>query len=238
MMKSACLLTCATVLFSAGTAQAGSLSDPLIETPVTTLAVEDSKPWQGAYVGGALGYHFAGGDRVGIDPVASPSFSAGELDISGLAVSLRAGYRWQFNDFVVGSEIAVEGGQVEDDFTNGGYSGSTKLNHALSVRLKAGVASKFFDSFIYGTVGLSRAEFDYVVSGTGAGGPVSFNDTYSTNGYILGVGFERPLSDRWTLTGEYEYVNFGKDELTDGAGSTTIATPLFHTIKLGVNYNF
>ena len=237
MMKTASILSCLTALFAAGTAQAGSLEDPVI-TPVTPV-VEDPRPWQGAYVGGTLGYHFAGGDRVGIAPATGPSFSTGEeLNISGLAASLRAGYRWQFSDFVVGGEIAAEGGNVEDSFTGGGYSGSTTLNHALSVRLKAGYASTLFDSFIYGTIGLSRAEFDYVVSGSGGGGPVSFDDTYSTNGYILGVGFERPLSDRWTLTGEYEYVNFGTDELTDGAGNTTLATPLFHTLKLGVNYNF
>jgi len=235
MMKTASILTCATVLFSAGTALAGSLEDPVI-TPVTP-AIEDAKPWQGAYVGGTLGYHFAGGDRVGITPAIGPSYSTGEeLNISGPAISLRAGYRWQFNNFVVGGEVAAEAGSVEDSFSGGGYSGSTQMNHALSLRVKAGTASKLFNSFIYGTVGVARAEFDYVVSGGGA--PVSFDETYSTNGYILGVGFERPISDRWTMTGEYEYVNFGTDELTDGAGNTTLATPLFHTIKLGVNYNF
>ncbi|MCK0169785.1 outer membrane beta-barrel protein [Aliiroseovarius sp. S1123] len=237
MMKSVSLLACATTFFAVGTASAGSLNDPVI-TPVTP-AIEDPSPWQGAYVGGTLGYHFAGGDRIGLTPAIGPSFSTGEeLNIGGPALSLRAGYRWQFNDFVVGGEIAAEAGNVEDSFAGGGYSGSTKLNHALSLRLKAGVASKFFGSFIYGTVGLSRAEFDYVVSGSGGGGAVSFDETYSTNGYILGVGFERPLADRWTLTGDYEYVNFGTDELTDGGGTTTLATPLFHTIKLGVNYNF
>ncbi|WP_424939464.1 outer membrane protein [Aliiroseovarius sp. S253] len=235
MMKPASFLTAVTFLLIPGLSNAGSLNDPAVDAAVV---YEDLTPWEGAYVGGTIGYHFPGGDRVGIEPSVGAPFNLGDLDISGWNGSLRAGYRWQFADFIVGSELAVEGGYVEDTITNGNYRASTKLNHALSLRVKAGTIMPIFDSFVYATVGLSRAEFDYEVTGSGGNGPISFDETYSTNGYILGVGFERPISDRWTLTGEYEYVNFGKDELTDGAGNTTLATPLFHTLKLGLNYNF
>lgn len=235
MLKPASFLTAVAFLCLPGLAHAGSLSEPKVEAPVV---YKDLTPWDGAYIGGTIGYHVPGGDRVGIETSAGATFSLGDLDIDGWTGSLRAGYRWQFADFVVGSEIALEGGKVEDAFTNGNYRASTKLNHALSLRVKAGAVMPIFDSFVYGTVGVSRAEFDYSVTGSGGNGPVSLDETYATNGYILGVGFERPISDRWTLTGEYEYVNYGSDELTDRAGNSTKATPLFHTLKLGLNYNF
>ncbi|SPF75693.1 hypothetical protein ALP8811_00686 [Aliiroseovarius pelagivivens] len=238
MMKSASLVTCLTVLIATGHAHAGSLHDPVIETPVTAFAVEDLKPWHGAYIGGTIGHHFSGGDQVGIDPTSGSSFDVGDFDISGWTGSLRAGYRWQFSSFVIGGELAVEGGPVEDAFRNGDVRGSTKLNHALSFRVKAGSVWRVWDSFVYGTVGVTRAEFDYNVTSNNPIRPLAIDETYSTNGYILGLGFERPISDRWTLTGEYEYTNFGTDKLTGGNGNSTLATPLFHTVKLGVNYNF
>lgn len=235
MMKPASFLTAIALLCLPAPATAGSLNDPVADAPVV---YEDLTPWQGAYVGATVGYNFSGGDRVGVVPSTGNAFSLGNLDIDGWKGSLRAGYRWQFGSLVMGSEIAFEGGDVEDSFTNGAYQASTKLNHALSLRMKAGSVVQIFDSYVYGILGLTRAEFDYAVTGTGGNGPVSFDETYATNGYILGVGFERPISDQWTLTGEYEYINFGSDKLTDGSGNTTKATPLFHTVKLGLNYNF
>jgi outer membrane immunogenic protein len=235
MKKPFSFLTVIPVLCLPALAIAGSLSDPTANAPV---AYEELSPWQGTYVGATAGYSFGGGDRIGVMPSAGNAFGLGNLDLEGWNGSLRAGYRWQIGKLVMGSEIALEGGGVEDSFTNGAYQASTKLNHALSLRMKAGAVVQIFDSYVYGIVGLTRGEFDYAITGTGGNGALSFDETYATNGYILGVGFERQISDQWTLTGEYEYVNFGSDNLTDGSGNTTKATPLFHTVKLGLNYNF
>lgn len=238
MNKIAKCFICVSVLSAPAAAVAGSFDGSPTNDPVLLQDYADPLPWQGLYVGVTAGYNFSGGDRIGVEPPSGTQFLLGDFENHGWSGSLRAGYRWQFINFVVGSEIAIEGGQVGDAFVNAGYQGSTQLNHALSLRMKAGYVVPIFDSFVYGTVGLSRAEFDYAVEGTGANGPVSFNETYATNGYILGVGFERPISDKWTFTGEYEYINYGKDALTDGAGNVTLATPLFHTLKLGLNYTF
>ncbi|SMR83235.1 outer membrane immunogenic protein [Aliiroseovarius halocynthiae] len=238
MMKAASIFTALSSLIISGAAQAGNLQDPTVEAPVEVIPYEDPHPWQGAYVGATLGYVLPGDDRIGITSRSGAGFGLGNLHIGGKMAGLRAGYRWQLAQFVFGPELSYEAGPVEDAFVNGNSGAYTELNHAMSLRLKAGSVWKVFNSFVYGTVGFSRAEFDYVVAGNPIQGPVAFNETYSTNGYILGLGFERPISDRLTVTGEYEYTNFGKDELTDSFGNTTLATPLFHTFKLGVNYNF
>lgn len=238
MKKISTALACMSLISTPMLATAGSQDRSSVKDPVLLQDFADPLPWQGGYVGATLGYNLSGGDDIGVKPPSAARFALGDFENSGWSGSLRAGYRWQFDTFVAGSEIAIEGGNVEDTFSNAGYQGSTQLNHALSVRMKAGYVWPVFDSFVYGIAGLSRAEFDYTVGGSGANGPVSFDETFAANGYILGVGFERPLSDRWTLTGEYEYMNYGTTELSDSAGNTTVATPLFHSLKLGVNYNF
>ncbi len=231
-------LASVSVLLAPHVAMAGSLSDPVIETPVETIATDWRPFWEGAYIGGTLGYNFSGGDRIGVTQTSGGQFNLGEYENSGWAGSLRAGYRWQLDRWVFGPEIAIEGGQVEDTFTSAGYSGTTTLNHAMSLRLKAGYVWPVLNSIVYGTVGVSRAEFDYSVMGAGSSGPLAINQTYATNGYILGVGIEQPLTKRLSITGEYEFMNYGKDTLSDGLGNTTIATPLFHSVKVGLNLRF
>ncbi|GHE90085.1 outer membrane protein [Aliiroseovarius zhejiangensis] len=231
-------LAALTLIFFSQAALAGSLSDPVIETPVDRIVVDNRPYWEGAYVGATLGYDFSGGDRIGITQASGNRFTLGTYENSGWAGSLRAGYRWQVDRWVFGPELAIEGGMIEDSFAARGYRGTTTMNHALSLRLKAGYVWPVLNSIVYGTVGVSRAEFDYSVLGSGSAGPIAINDTYTTNGYILGVGIEQPLTKRLSLTGEYEYMNYGKDMLSDGLGNDTLATPLFHSVKLGLNLRF
>ena len=46
-------------------------------------------------------------------------------------------------------------------------------------------------------------------------------------GYVVGLGAEKMLSDRMSVTGEYEYSNFGKTEVDLGGGITTRALRRF-----------
>lgn len=232
------LVACFVLMGLSNTAVAGNLTDPVVEPQIEVIREDRSLRWEGAYVGATLGYNFSGGDRIGVTTGSGSQFNLGDFDNSGWSGSLRAGYRWQLDRWVFGPELAIEGGQVEDSFTSGGYSGATKLNHALSLRMKAGMTVPVFNSIVYGTVGITRGEFDYSVTGSGNRGAVAVNETFASNGYILGVGIEQPLTDRLSLTGEYEYINYGKDTLTDGLGNTTVATPLFHSLKVGLNLRF
>jgi opacity protein-like surface antigen len=49
------------------------------------------------------------------------------------------------------------------------------------------------------------------------------------------LGWERPLSDRLSLRGEYLYSNFGSETLSDPvSGATTKATPTYHRVGLAL----
>jgi len=80
---------------------------------------------------------------------------------------------------------------------------------------------------------------------TNFGGGVFPSNTFSDtrSGWVLGVGFEQAFADSWTWKIEYNYMDFGSDDVvltTAGLGTTTtldVDTDV-HVVKFGVNYRF
>lgn len=217
-------------------AHAGGFIAPIVDTeveiPAAAPVVGD---WQGAYAGLTLGYAFGGDDEVGVDrpEVSSPA----SLELSGANAGLHLGYRWQRDRWVFGPELGFETGNIRDSFSVGGYEAHSKIKNVLALRMKTGYVTNN-DMLIYGIIGYARAKVDYRVEGDGADGPIAVNDEFSRSGYIIGLGAEKKLNERMSLTGEYEYANFGKETLEDASGVSTRATPDYHNIKLGLNFRF
>lgn len=234
----------AAILFGSA-ANAGGYVAPLVETPVEILAPAVPLTWQGAYAGATIGYAFGGDDEVGIGQGnVSTSASLGDkLELGGANFGLRVGYRFQRaganRDWLFAGELGYEGGSIEDEVTDGPYTASNEINSVLALRLKSGVLNASKNTWFYGILGAGRVDYDYKVSGTGgAAGTVAIDEGKTATGYILGLGVERKLNERLSLTGEWEYHNYGKDHLEDAAGRSTEATPDWHQIKIGLNYQF
>ena len=223
----------------AGGAHAGGFVAPVVQPAVAPIVETVSSDWAGAYVGGTLGYAFNGKDRVGVSQTPEGAvYDSETLKLSGANLGLRLGYRWQRDNWVYGPELGFEGGKIEDSFEAAdGYSAKSEIKNVLALRFKTGYLVQP-ETLVYGIVGVARAKVDYQTQGTGAGGPIGYDDSFSRTGYILGLGVERQLSDRWSVTGEYEYANFGKERLHDGTTGYTRATPKYHNVKLGVNFRF
>ena len=228
------------VLASGLAVNAGGYIAPVVESAVApivqTAPVSD---WQGAYVGATLGYAFNGKDRVGI--AQGPDAGVHTIDtlkLSGVNGGLRIGYRWQQNNWVFGPELGYEVGNIEDSFDSvGGYDAQSKIKNVLALRFKTGYLVRP-DTQVYGIIGAARAKIDnYYVEGTGDGGPSAIRDSFNRSGYIVGLGAERQINDKWSVTGEYEFANFGKKTINDGAAYTRV-TPKYHNVKLGVNFRF
>ena len=239
----AATLACAGLIGQA--AQAAGPGTPADPDPLPPLAAQPAPhtapvpDWAGFYGGLTLGHALPGKDEVGVSPNGSPaSIAVGKLDNEGLNAGLRLGYRWQVGNLVIGPEVALEGGEIGDSLSEGGYDAETKLTRALSLRLKAGVAQPAWGTQIYGILGVSEGDFDYAVTGDGAAGPAAVDTEFSATGHVIGFGIEKQLGERLSVTGEYEHANFGKTRLEDGAGASTQATPRFHNVKLGVNMRF
>lgn len=236
-LKFTALAASLTVLAGA-TAHAGGYTPPVAEPAVAPVLVEPapSMNWQGGYIGATLGYAFGGDDVVGItDTTTTPETyvtDIGNLDGSGANFGIRAGYMWQNNNWVFGPELGFEITDIKGD-TSGTINGipadaDTKIKNVLALRFKAGYTVQP-DTLVYGIAGWARADIDYNVMGEDLG--------YDTDGYILGLGVEKRLNEQWSVTGEYEYADFGKDTLY-GSVFSTEATPKYSNIKLGLNFRF
>ncbi len=215
--------TCGMLLaMAAAPAFAGGPVTPVSEIElIAPAAVAPPTPFAGYYAGVDLGYGFKGDDVVG---VAGTQY--GDLELGGALANLHVGWRWQPGIYVWGVELGVEGGDVQDDTADA----STEMKYAATLRAISGWTPRE-DTLVYGFAGVSHGEFDYAIS------PLNYDDSFSRTGYVVGFGAERLLNDRWSVRGEYQYSDYGKETLDTVAG-TTNATPKFHSVRVGMNYRF
>lgn len=207
--------------------------EPVVAAPVI---VAPAPTWQGGYVGGGLGYAFGGDDSVGIVPDTFPGFRRGDLEINGAVGEVHTGYRWQQpgSQFVYGVEAIASVGEIQDDAEEGNYKSSSVVKWTAALKGTLGYAVRP-DTLLYGFAGYSvgRSEYDVV-------GPLGIIDEdRDLDGYIVGAGVEKMLDDRWSIRGEYQYSNYGKEEMRSDTGRyTTNDTSEYHQLSVGVNYRF
>ncbi len=249
MKINAFLFTAAAVL-TGSAAIAGGYIAPVVETEAPLVVEEAAPAWAGAYVGGTLGYAFQGEDRYGLhdtseDPAAFLG-NIGTMKLSGVNGGVRAGYRWEKGSWVFGPELAFDFGSIKDDVgapltLSGGVAadmeGESKIKNVASLVMKGGYLVKP-DLLLFTKAGVARADIDYKLSGVDEdgdtfGGSAGFKKT----GYVVGFGLEKRVSEKLSVSGEYEYANFGK-ETRNFDNLETEATPKYNNIKVGVNYRF
>ena len=224
-------LAAGAALFAASAANAGGFVAPAVEVePIVPVVAPVAGAWQGAYVGGALGYAFGGDDGIGQEVNGAQIGDLGTVELSGLNLTLRAGYRWQRERWVVGPELSYMMGDIKDEFdlANGGKFES-QVDNVLALKLKTGYLVNDA-TLVYGIAGLQRGNFTYTNDGADA--------DYSASGYVVGMGAERKVSDRMSVTAEYEYSNFGKTDVAIAPGVNSVATVEFSNVKLGLNFKF
>lgn len=242
------ILTAASLtLGTALTATAGGFTPPVVDAGVVAPIVETaSSDWQGAYGGLTLGYAFNGKDEVGFsDPTGGPVESVGDLELGGVNGGLRVGYRWQRGNWVFGPELGYEAGNIEDSLSYDNDVGSrtkvtSKVKNVLALRMKTGYAVRP-DLLVYGIAGIARADVEYKTEVTSATASEGQNRDFKKNGFVVGMGVEKQLTERMSVTGEYEYAQFGKTDRTftiGGESATTEATPKYHNVKVGLNFKF
>jgi outer membrane immunogenic protein len=166
-----------------------------------------------------------------------------EIKPSGGFGGGQIGYNWQgfwHPHLVLGIEADIQGAGIDDTLTSIGFLEQSRLDWFGTVRGRLGYAMDgtllyATGGFAYG--GLDKTEF--------LKGIEDFRFNRTATGYVIGGGIEHRISPAWSLKGEYQYLNFGKNDLTDPQrGSFAAFFPArlhdddFHTVRVGLNYHF
>jgi opacity protein-like surface antigen len=168
----------------AGPALAGGptvvTTEPAVAEPAPMVVT--SPDWSGFYAGGQLGY----GD---VDS------NGNGLDGNGFLGGIHGGYRWDFGQFVLGTELDWD----TADINLGGDTGS--LDDVTRVKLIGG--ADLGNSLLYATTGMAWADATV--------GDASLSD----DGWFYGAGMTFAVGEQWTIGGELLQHNFDN---FDGSG--------------------
>jgi outer membrane immunogenic protein len=169
---------------------------PVIVEPAPILP--PSRDWSGLYAGGQLGY----GDL---------DSNGGGLDGNGFLGGVHAGYRWDFGQFVLGTELDYDTADID----LGRAAGS--LDEVARVKLTGG--ADLGDVLLYATTGAAY--------GSASVGRASLSD----DGWFYGAGMAYAIGERWTIGAELLQHNFDN---FDGSGVDIDA--LTATARLGYRF--
>jgi outer membrane autotransporter protein len=169
--------------------------------------------WNGFYVGG----HFGG---VTSSETATQDFVTASPDPSGVLGGLQAGYNYQIApNWLIGIE-----GELSWTSANGSSLGF-QSDHNWYDTLDARLGYVMGPWLLYAKGGAAWMNADYSVP------PVSINVTRS--GWNIGAGAEFMLAPQWSAKAEYNFLDFGRDNVSGVAIDTQV-----HEFKVGVNYHF
>ena len=231
--------------------------------------------WTGGYVGINGGGGWATQDQSlgGTNAVGSFAIATGLVPASiatrggGGMVGGTLGYNYQYNSYIVfGAEFDMDwadiGGSGGETLSGAPLkipvsvtsTGSEKLKWLGTLRVRAGYLLTP-TTFAYATGGLAFGQADSAVN-ISLSAPAPFaasvgNDSSSTKtGWTIGAGVEQRLWDRWSIKGEYRYVDLGSIGQNLGATiapTTRFATPVsfntnqdlrYNIVLIGLNYKF
>jgi opacity protein-like surface antigen len=209
-------------------AHAADVDVPYVKVPPATLY-----NWSGLYVGANLGGAF------GSETATVPTLGSFSTDPSGVLGGGQMGYNFMFSPHWL---LGVEG---EVDLT------SAKGNVVVPNPIAAATIisnPNWFDS-LEGRLGFVQGPWLYYVKGGAAwmaanyrvsatfGGVTSDATVNSYRpGWTIGAGVEYMLSPWWSAKFEYDFLDFGSQNLTIGIPVVGFNTQV-HEFKLGVNFH-
>ena len=208
--------------------------------------------WSGFYVGGHLGWGWAQEDATltafapGVPDLPFGSVFNGDRD--GFLGGAQIGMNWQApgSPWVWGVEAEWSWTDVKSASTLAGAftttTGTADTEWYATAAARLGYA--WDRSMLYLKGGAAFMDVNYSAA-TNFGGAIFPSSTVSDTrtGWMIGAGFEQALADNWTWKAEYNYMDFGSDDVvltTAGLGTTatTDTDTNVHVVKLGFNYRF
>lgn len=182
-------------------------------------AAQNPPPFHGPFVGAQLGWQHD--RRTATSSTVPPTTS--RLTRNGLAYGGQLGYDLRLGKIVLGLEAALTGRSGKD----GGPTTDFAPGRTWNATTRAGVLIND-KSLLYARAGYSKSRI-------ATADPE--NDAKNRDGYTLGAGYERLLSDRISARLEYAFGDYGRDS-RPGIGGPVDLKYQRHGISAGINFRF
>lgn len=203
-------------------------ADLFMAPPEPIIIDEMAYDWSGFYIGAQAGYIFGRG-TVDIPAYAQPAF---DVNVNGAAGGLHVGANAQFDQFVIGVELAGNWIGANGRALSGGAGGEEY------------VIDQNWDASLVGRVGFAADRFH--VYGLGGGAATSLTTNYAPSGspdssdtvwgWTLGVGAEYAVTDNVSVGAEYRYTNYAVGNFVHGGPSSVDLDT--HAITARISFHF
>jgi len=229
----------------AGATMAGDLEGDVSDPPVISPKRFGSDV-SAFYLGLSAGYGFSGEDRFGLRAPGGV-FDIGDMELSGSYGGIRGGWRGVLpakggRDYVYGFEIGYDFGSIEDSVDqligSDPVVGSSEVSDVLSFRFRNGLTNSSGRTLYFVTVGYVLADVTTSASIGPTATAQSFEESDRRSGISASIGAEHKLNEKWSVTGEYEYVQFQDERVVFSSDFSTQSTPRYHGLRIGLNYQF
>jgi opacity protein-like surface antigen len=156
--------------------------------------------------------------------------AAGCRDTGGnLSLSLRAGYDWQWGNWVAGGLLEATKVRIGDDVagfstTPASYSFSRDLESTIAARVRGGYA---FDNYLaYATGGMVWGDLSHDFNTTNTANSFTPSGDDDTDGYQIGAGFEMKVTPNMSVGLEYLFTSLDDEYVVDvGPGTAGLTNP-------------
>lgn len=194
--------------------------------------------WSGAYIGGQIGYGWAGIEPNDADVLAmfGPGLTySNPSPAHGFLGGLTIGNNWQFGPWVYGVEGDFSWSDVKGSF-NGVVGANNvhldaKLNWLATVRARAGYA--FGPALIYGTAGAAIANISGNYINVTPGAVFTVSESHTHVGWTAGAGVEYAITRNLSAKIEGLYVGLAEEQYQNVRFKGEIGL-----VRAGVNWRF
>lgn len=234
------------LLLLAGSASAADLSrGPVYKSP---SFVQAGPSWTGFYIGGNVGGGWA--NAPADFSTTGLVFGTADNHMAGFAGGAQFGYNWQTGPLVLGAETDFQFANLDGSLSTSCPAGLCGV--ALSARYeqkvpwfgtargRIGYAQDGWLLYVTGGYAYTQLRTDATATAGASAAALSKDDF--RDGWTAGAGIEVALTPRWSVKGEYLYMDFGTSTTTwavPGLPTLTDSTKLnMNVVRTGVNYRF
>lgn len=204
---------------------------PVFAEPSQTATPGQTTDWSGYYVG--LSAAKPTGDNYWDRPALGDHATLTD-DWSGNLSILTVGRDWQRGQFTFGAAFSISSGEITASPQPGFYllcnECDTIINDLMTLRGRAGLAEGKMHFFATG--GFAEAD----VAGTSGAGQTTVNSD-RLSGWTLGLGVERRIGEKLSLTASYDHFDLGAITL-ERHNPGAISEIEFGLMQIGVNYRW